>query len=95
MMCDLKLNGQALNFLAFGAFSPLSMRSAPNDFPLAGHPYFGPNILFHTLHEVPENTITTQVEINSSFRDVRIIVYSALSTYLKLIILCGKCNRPI
>jgi len=35
-----------LNFLAFGVFSPLNIRSAPTFLPLLGHPYFG-------LHDPP------------------------------------------
>ena len=40
-----------LNFDAFGTFSPLKTLSAPTFLPLAGHPYFGPNNLFHMLQE--------------------------------------------
>jgi hypothetical protein len=41
-----------LNLGALGTFSPVSTRSAPTSFPLAGHPYLGPNTLFHTLQEL-------------------------------------------
>jgi hypothetical protein len=38
----------ALNFGAFGTFSPLNILSAPTFLPLEGQPYFGAN----RLHEV-------------------------------------------
>jgi hypothetical protein len=65
-----------LNFFAFGGFSPLSMRSEPNDLPLAGHPYFGPNTLFHTLHELPEVIIIRQATATKILLDVDISVNS-------------------
>jgi hypothetical protein len=42
----------ALNFGAFGTFSPLNILSAPTFLPLEGQPYFGPNILFTKLQEL-------------------------------------------
>jgi len=65
-----------LNFLALGGFSPLSMRSAPNDLPLAGHPYFGPNTLFQTRHELPEVIIITHATATKIRLDVDISVNS-------------------
>jgi hypothetical protein len=70
----------ALNFRAFGGFSPLSIFSAPNDLPFAGHPYFGPNTLFHTLHELPERTISRQMIYTSILREVIIRIISAITT---------------
>jgi hypothetical protein len=52
---------QALNFFVLGGFSPLRIRSAPKAFPLAGHPYLGPNALFQTLQELPDSMISEQV----------------------------------
>ncbi|HMC85431.1 MAG TPA: hypothetical protein VKI61_07890 [Chitinophagaceae bacterium] len=49
-----------LNLGAFGTFSPVSTRSAPISFPFAGHPYFGPNTLFHTLHELMVNKMAAR-----------------------------------
>jgi hypothetical protein len=67
----------ALNFLVLGGFSPLSIRSAPNDLPFAGHPYFGPNTLFQTLHELPPETMMRQaIAINNLLLvDIRVNSY--------------------
>jgi hypothetical protein len=52
------------------------MRSAPNDLPLAGHPYFGPNTLFHTLQELPPVMIIRQVMATKILLDIDISVNS-------------------
>jgi hypothetical protein len=41
----------ALNFFAFGTFSPLNNRSAPTFLPLLGQPLLGGKSLFQTLQE--------------------------------------------
>ena len=85
----------ALNFRAFGTFSPFNILSAPTLLPLAGHPYFGPNALFHKLQEVPNIKMEARREVTMKGRIVFIkwICFYGL-TYLKLVILSGKCNSP-
>src|SRR5450631_2022140 len=58
-----------LNLGAFGTFSPVSTRSAPTSFPLAGHPYLGPNTLFHTLQEHMVNSMATRKKALTKERD--------------------------
>jgi len=65
---------QALNFFAFGTFSPLNILSAPTFLPLLGQPYFGPNILRKRPHEVPVNKTKAQVTMSTMFRDEIFIV---------------------
>jgi predicted PhzF superfamily epimerase YddE/YHI9 len=69
-----------LNFRVFGGFSPLRIFSAPNDLPFAGHPYLGPNTLFHTLQELPEKTIKRQIMKTSILREAIIRINSAITT---------------
>jgi hypothetical protein len=65
-----------LNFLAFGGLSPLKIRSAPKDLPFVGHPYFGPNTLFQTLHELPVISIIAHVAATINLLDADIRVNS-------------------
>jgi hypothetical protein len=56
-----------LNFGAFGNFSPLSILSAPTFLPLAGQPYFGPNILLKKLQEIEPVQIAANNRRNSIY----------------------------
>jgi hypothetical protein len=49
----IRVHWLALNFGAFGNFSPLNILSAPTFLPLEGHPYFGPNVLLIKPQELP------------------------------------------
>lgn len=66
-------NTYALNFGAFGTFSPLNILSAPTFLPLLGHPYFGPN----TLHE------TAQLQITANKRKNNMVLPFFMDTELK------------
>jgi hypothetical protein len=57
-----------LNFGAFGTFSPLNILSAPTFLPLLGHPYFGPNKLFQSLHELVLKLIAVNSRRNNILR---------------------------
>jgi len=65
----------ALNFLVFGGFSPLRIRSAPKALPLAGQPYFGPKALFQAEQELPPRIMTVRVVSNKRVFDFFIVVY--------------------
>jgi len=84
----------ALNLFAFGTFSPVSTRSAPTFFPLAGQPYLGPKTLLHTLHELMLHTSTNKK--NSLVNELVFIVVSCfpLQRYkLRNIIPMLQANR--
>jgi hypothetical protein len=71
---------QALNFFAFGTFSPLNIRSAPTFLPLPGQPYFGPN----TLQEVAKKTRPVRKKRSAKLRKDLIEKLYGLLTSLKL-----------
>jgi len=55
----LRNGNYALNFLAFGTFSPLSIRSAPTFFPLEGQPDLGPKRPQELLHRMIKKLAVT------------------------------------
>ena len=66
----------ALNFLAFGTFSPLRILSAPTFLPLLGQPYFGPNKFRNTLQDEPVVIIKRQAKMSTILRDLVFICFS-------------------
>jgi hypothetical protein len=60
----------ALNFFAFGTFSPLKTLSAPTFLPSLGQPYFGPNKLRNILHEEPVVSASVQARMMTIWRDL-------------------------
>jgi hypothetical protein len=65
----------ALNFFAFGTFSPLKTLSAPTFLPSLGQPYFGPNKLRNILQEVLVVRTNEQAKMNAMWRDLTFIAF--------------------
>jgi hypothetical protein len=66
----------ALNFFAFGAFSPLNTLSAPTFLPSLGQPYFGPNKLRNKLQDEPVVKAKKQAKMSMIWRDLVFICFS-------------------
>src|SRR3954470_16392971 len=81
----------ALNFLAFGTFSPLRILSAPTFLPSLGQPYFGPNKLRNMLQEEPVVIINAQARISIIWRDLGFICFSKDVGCLRVITMT-KCR---
>ena len=65
----------ALNFFAFGTFSPLKILSAPTFLPSLGQPYFGPNKLRNILQEVLVVRTNEQAKMSTMWRDLSFIAF--------------------
>jgi hypothetical protein len=66
----------ALNFFAFGTFSPLNTLSAPTFFPSLGQPYLGPNKFRNKLQDEPVVSTSRQAKMRMIWRELVFIYFS-------------------